>query len=189
MAKLNETAKLLDVTPRRVQQLASDGIIPKPEQGEYDLAKCVISYIRYIRRLAQGSGDLSLTDERTRLAKEQADRAERENLLARGDLVPVGIVAGIFEKVFSALRAKIVSIPGKIAPQIVGLNNVAEVKGLLESVHNEALAELSTADLSSIVQDAYRSPEKSTGEPSASVEIDGERMGGSIPETVAGVVG
>ena len=173
MATLGETAKLLDVTPRRVQQLASDGIVPKAERGDYDLAKCTIAYIRYLRRLAHGSGDLSLTDERTRLAKEQADKIERENLIERGELVPVGIVVGILEKIFVAFRARIISIPGKIAPQIVGVNTIPEVKGLVEGVIFEALDEISAEDLSHIVKGAYSGDQEGTGTTEVPAEANG----------------
>lgn len=33
-------SKLLDITPRRLQQLAQDGIVPKADRGRYPLVGC-----------------------------------------------------------------------------------------------------------------------------------------------------
>lgn len=43
--KVAVIARFLNLTERRVQQLARDGIIPKPEKGKYDLVGCVQGYI------------------------------------------------------------------------------------------------------------------------------------------------
>ena len=39
--KVAVIARFLNLTERRVQQLARDGIIPKAEKGKYDLVRCV----------------------------------------------------------------------------------------------------------------------------------------------------
>jgi hypothetical protein len=46
----NIVAKLLNITRRRVQQLSHDGIIPKPEDGKYNLIGCFTGYIRHLQR-------------------------------------------------------------------------------------------------------------------------------------------
>ena len=76
-------ARLLDLTERRVQQLAQDGVIPPaartgPERGRYDLVSAVRGYVRYLREQAtrspSGSADFGV--ERARLVKAKADLAE-----------------------------------------------------------------------------------------------------------------
>jgi hypothetical protein len=52
--KVAVIARFLNLTERRVQQLARDGIIPKPEKGKYDLVGCVQGYIGYL--ITQPSG-------------------------------------------------------------------------------------------------------------------------------------
>lgn len=47
-------AKLFNLTERRVQQLAKEGVIPKPEKGKYDLIGCVRGYIAYLQERAFG---------------------------------------------------------------------------------------------------------------------------------------
>lgn len=50
-APIESLAKLLDLTPRRVQQLAKEGVIPKPAtRGQYDIIPSVVAYIRQDRK-------------------------------------------------------------------------------------------------------------------------------------------
>jgi len=42
-------AELLDLTPRRVYQLTTAGIIPKASRGRYELVPVVRGYIKYLR--------------------------------------------------------------------------------------------------------------------------------------------
>ena len=46
---LDVIAKLLDISPRRVQQLSSDGVIPRASRGKYELVPAVQGYIRFLR--------------------------------------------------------------------------------------------------------------------------------------------
>lgn len=77
-ASVDTIAKLLDMTPRRVQQLANEGIIPKPEdRGQYEIVPCVVGYIKHIKGMLNGeAGDLA--SEKTRLTKAQAEKTEIE---------------------------------------------------------------------------------------------------------------
>ena len=48
-------SKLLDLSPRRVYQLANEGVIPRAEKGRYELVPAVRGYIRYLRDRAIGA--------------------------------------------------------------------------------------------------------------------------------------
>lgn len=78
--KVTALARLLNVTERRVQQLAKDGIISKPLKGKYDLVGCVQGYIRYLqdRDSAKGVAAIDSHLERARLIKAKADKTEIE---------------------------------------------------------------------------------------------------------------
>jgi len=47
--RLKETSSFLDLTGRRVQQLVKEKVIPQSRKGFYDLKRCVVSYIRFLR--------------------------------------------------------------------------------------------------------------------------------------------
>ena len=46
---VHEVAYFLDMTPRRIQQLVVDEVLPRVAPGRYDLQACVVSYVRYMR--------------------------------------------------------------------------------------------------------------------------------------------
>ena len=73
-------ARLLVITPRRLQQLTKEGYLPKSERGRYELVPVVQAYIRYLRdRAVKGDlGDDDFGTHKTRLIKAQADIAELE---------------------------------------------------------------------------------------------------------------
>jgi hypothetical protein len=56
-------AKLLDLTPRRVQQLSAEGVIPRVGHGKYELVSSVRGYIRYLKA-AEIGGDARADNQR-----------------------------------------------------------------------------------------------------------------------------
>lgn len=141
---LDTIAKLLDLTPRRVNQLAAEGVIPKAERGRYELVPVVKSYVRYLREKAV-KGDTHGDDystHRTRLVKARADVMEMEKAQMENSLIPAVDVQNAWVEVISACRAKMLSIPTKTAPEVFSANNINDVKSILKQSVHEALAEL-----------------------------------------------
>jgi len=142
-------AKLLDLTPQRVQQLVKEGIISREEKGRYELVPCVRGYIRYLRDRAIGVD--ALPDEaarasRARLIKAQAEAQEMENARTRNELIPRGVVEEELGKVFVAFRSRINSVDTKAPPRMIGCNSLPEMQKILQEMHGEALRELSQYD-------------------------------------------
>lgn len=113
-------AKALNITPRRVQQLAREGL-PRVARGRYELGACMAWYIRFLQRAleqralpGESGGYLSLAAERARLAKEQADKAALDNAVRRGQLVEIRIASREWEKWMVTLRAHFLSTPNKL---------------------------------------------------------------------------
>lgn len=51
-ASVHDLAYYMGISPRRVQQLAQQGIIPAPyERGKYNFTLCLREYITYLRNL------------------------------------------------------------------------------------------------------------------------------------------
>ena len=73
-----ELGELLDLSPRRLQQLAKEGIIPKDVRGRYDLAGAVHGYSRYLQDQPARDGedpDLLQAKTTTEILKVQERRA------------------------------------------------------------------------------------------------------------------
>ena len=94
LVQMHQLAKVLNLKPRRVFQLVSDEGMPKAAHGQYDLLKCVSWYIQFLQRAIDadttGGGDASvngLVAQRTRQAREQAERMSMDNAELRGNLM------------------------------------------------------------------------------------------------------
>jgi len=130
-------AKLFNLTERRVQQLAKEGIIPKGERGKYDLVGSVRGYVKYLQERALGRTDGSYTDEadikleRKRLIKAQADKTESENQKLRGELVPFELMADVLNEVAVLYGTGVDALPSRLANELAGINDPAEIKARL----------------------------------------------------------
>ena len=145
MATINEVSRHIGVSPKYVQDLINDGIIERKGRGKYDLDVCRDAYIKKLREAAAGrykAGDLDLSAERARLAKEQADAKEMENAVERGDLVYIEDVAKQIENQLTKARTRLLAVPTKVAPEAHASATVREVQALIEDAIVEALNEL-----------------------------------------------
>ena len=163
-------SKLFGISERRVQQLAQEGIIPKPEKNQYELIGSVRSYINYLQQRAFGKGAVPQDThlERARLLKAQADMAEIELAERTGQLVTVERIEGDWVAMVTACRAKLLGIPTKTAYQISNLQDVGEIENFLKRTIHEALSELATyetddEDISADDEDGREGVESAAG--------------------------
>ncbi|MCW5319640.1 hypothetical protein D5039_00120 [Verminephrobacter aporrectodeae subsp. tuberculatae] len=141
-APVDTVAKLLDMTPRRVQQLANEGIIPKPkDRGQYEILPCVVGYIKHLRGLIDGEGG-DLVAEKTRLTRAQAEKAEIEAAMLKGEQVSLADAERSWSAMVLAFRNKILNVP-LCAPMAVLNKSEEETQRILTDMVYEALAELS----------------------------------------------
>ena len=130
-------AKLFNLSERRVQQLAKDGIIPKSERGQYELIGAVRSYVRYLQDRALGRVDGNYQDnsdiklERKRLIKAQADKTEIENKKLRQELVAFSLVQDVLNEVAVLYGSSVDALPGRLANELAGISDPAEIRAKL----------------------------------------------------------
>lgn len=85
-------AKFIDVTPRRLQQLVQEGVIPKCEgRGRYNPVAVNLAYVRFLRDRAQSPEESDSEFFAVKLAKLKAEREQIElaNAKFRGEFYPV----------------------------------------------------------------------------------------------------
>ena len=180
--KVAVISKFLNLTERRVQQLARDGIIPKAEKGKYDLVRSVQRYVQYLQDRAYGSTDAprDTHHERARLIKAQADKTELEVAALRNQLIPIDRIEHDWMQQVSSCRMRLLAIPTKCAFQIAALKEPAEIERFLKAAIYEALTELAH-------DDALPEPEEeSPAGLDATAGTDSEPVGGHAPETKPG---
>ena len=90
---------------------------------------------------------LDLTQERARLAHFQANKAAVEERKLKGELIEVEEVAQIVGADYSNVRAKLLAMPTKGAPELLGIEDIAVAHGIVQRLVIAALEELSADEV------------------------------------------
>lgn len=175
-------AQLADVigkTDKTIQVWLDEGL-PRVYSGGtgtesvYDTAEV----IRWMIARETGSRDddgnvIVFEAERARLTKEQADKAAMQNDVTRGVLVDVTEVANHWGGLLTNCKTKLLAIPTKAAPMVIGSKSLPQVRETLEKFIREALHDLVSAN---------PIPDRGGAAGSdAAAKPDGEPVGGSAP--------
>ena len=142
-------ARLLNLSERRVYQLAEAGVIPKGGRGSYPLVPAVQGYVKYLQDKVTGGGGSAagLAAERARLARAQANKVERQNKEAERELLPAVVLA----QVIGQTGARVAGILDGIVPAVKRRGGLTAVgmKVLQEEVlrARQIAASMSLADL------------------------------------------
>jgi phage terminase Nu1 subunit (DNA packaging protein) len=177
--KVGALARLLNVTERRVQQLAKDGIISKPLKGKYDLVACVQGYIRYLQDRDSAKGALAIDShvERARLIKAKADKTELEVHALNSTYIQASEVERIWCTIIGAFRAKLLALPSKCSQLIAPFAKPEQIREVLDRQVSECLSELAEHE-----PERFINPDSSVPEcTEATAETDSEPVGGYIP--------
>ncbi|MDA9163858.1 hypothetical protein N9N97_03135 [Rickettsiaceae bacterium] len=136
-----EIAVALDLTERRIQQLAKEGILPKVEKGKYNLAECIRAYDLYVQ---DSSKPATPKDSKSRWLDAKAEKAELELKVFKGGLITTGEVKNAWTDLFITFRTRMLNIPTKLTPRIAACNSdLPTIENMLQSEIEDALTELS----------------------------------------------
>lgn len=116
----DQLADILGLTANRVNVLVRQGHIPRIGKGRFDRREAVRGYCEHIRKQASGRGaaNSELTEQKTRLAREQADRAEMQNAIARRELIPAAEVEREWALVLRDVRAAMLAVPPRVQQRL-----------------------------------------------------------------------
>jgi len=141
-------AKLFKLTERRVQQLSQEGILPKIGRGQYELVPTVQAYVEYLKQ--QFSSEISTDDivkNRNRLTLARAELYEIEKSKLEEELIPASVVKKTWMVYITMLKNKLLSIPNKVAPLMVTVENINEAKQILKERIYDSLDEIATINI------------------------------------------
>lgn len=139
---------LLRLTPGALTGLVKRDLAVKMGHDAYDLAETVGRYVEHLRGTAAGRGGaeqvLTLTSERARLARAQADAQEAKNAALRGDLVSAIEVEHVWSDVLRGLRSQLLALPSRIRADLGHLTpaDVAQI----DRIMRDTLTSLGEAD-------------------------------------------
>jgi hypothetical protein len=139
LAALNQTqaAALLSVAPRTLRDWID---APRNGDGTYP-GPALVAY--YVEKLGGGS---EYDTQRERLAAAQAEKVEAENAVRRGELAELSAVAEQWSAHIHAARAKLLSMPAKLGPQLTHVADPTVIAARIRAEVYAALVELGGTD-------------------------------------------
>ncbi len=104
-------AKFIDVTPRRLQQLVQEGVIPKQERGRYNPFVVNLAYIRFLRDrvTSPDQSDNEMWGEKLGKTKAERELIELEIQIKREKRIPLADCLDAYEDAYNAIAAIIKS--------------------------------------------------------------------------------
>lgn len=140
-------AKLFGVTRRYVNQLATEGVLEKRAPGRWPLEQNVNRYIEFLR---SGKKDPEEQESKSIYWEEKAkheaakrEMAELQLAKLKNQMHDAATVELVMTDMLTTFKNRLLALPQKISPKIIGLKSIAEVNDVLASEINEALTELS----------------------------------------------
>ena len=138
-------AKLFNLTPRRVWQLAREGIIPRGARGRYDLVACVQAYVRHLQNASRGRAPADTAKD---LAAERLKKIKGENALRDGTMIPQDVVADGAGEVIAVLAGRLRALESRLDAELDGVTNRLErrrtIRREIRAAQDEAAAGLHT---------------------------------------------
>jgi hypothetical protein len=162
MTTVAEVAEWLGISGRRVKELRAEGVLPGSAGDEYDLKACVQAYCRRIRpaagKAAAGGSDSAeeLDANRARESRLRGDKLELINAQLRAELVPADEMETVMGQAFDAVRGKVLALPSRAAPLILGCKTALEIQERLTELVHDACGDLASADAVATVKDRTR---------------------------------
>lgn len=143
-----DLCELLGISPAMLSELKKRGIAVHMGRDAYDLAQTVHGYVTHLRGTASGRGGEdhvnTLTAQRARLAKEQADAQALKNGKLRGELVEAAEVERTWSDVLRQVRARVLAVPSRLRADLPGTDS--SVFHAIDRALRDALTELGHAD-------------------------------------------
>ncbi|MEC2074576.1 type IV toxin-antitoxin system AbiEi family antitoxin domain-containing protein [Metabacillus fastidiosus] len=146
IATTKEISEMLGLSDRRIRQLADEGALVKIAHGKFDLPASIQTYIKFLVEKEKPTGEIDKTEEEALWTRARRQKTELELQIMRGELHRSEDVKRVMNDMLGTFRAKILSIPSKFAPQIIGKTEIPPVKDILKKGVHEALEELSDYD-------------------------------------------
>jgi hypothetical protein len=148
MATAIKAAKHIFISPSRFRDLLDAEIITRMPAGKYVLDKVREEYILNAQKVMAGragEGGAALSTQRARLATAQSERAEFQNAISRGDYVKLSVMKDGLIALFSVMRERTLTLPGKIADALQPFTpkDRAEIHDILRDECHALLEDLS----------------------------------------------
>jgi phage terminase Nu1 subunit (DNA packaging protein) len=150
--------ELFGVGDRMIRYLVEQGVVEKVSRGKYGLMKSVKNYITTIKVASQGKieseGELDLDEERAKHEHVKRQITEIKLQLIRGETHKAEDVEAVMTDMFQKFKAKMESMPAKLAKKLEGEERI-EIQKILKSEIEGALNELAAYNPENFYSDEH----------------------------------
>lgn len=141
-----ELAPILNVTSREIRNLYERGLpftIGARNRREHDVAECVAWYLKFkLEEKKDDPGKSATAGLRLRALEIEVHQAEIALAEARKNLVSVEYLEAQVARINEAVRSRILNLPGRAGPILVGCKTIAEVQIRMQGLIDELLTSL-----------------------------------------------
>lgn len=142
-----EISEILGVSKRRIQQFADDGALVRLSRGYYDLPQSINKFIEYqISKALPSDSKIDKEEEMALWTRAKKEKTQLEVQIIKGELHRSEDVKRIMNDMLIAFRQKTLSLPSKMAPQLIMVEDLQVIKDLLKNSVIELLTELKDYD-------------------------------------------
>lgn len=164
-----ELGMLINLSPKRIRELRqSEGIfVPDNKTKKYNLPICIKEYVQYRIQSEAPGGNADYEKERAEheQAKKEITRLKLRRL--KKELHEAADVEAVVGDMLACFRSRLLSIPPKSAPQLIGMTDVNEILKIIRREVLEALEELSdynADDYTGVDEDEAEDEEPDSGD-------------------------
>jgi len=147
---LSEIAALFDIDPRTVGKILY-GLEPDGKSDDKSKKYMGATVLAGLKSYygARGGKETTLEIERIRLTAAQANRAEMELAISKGELLPVADVIQEISKALTTIKSTIMNLPARIAPAVFSQKTSRDVETIAKGIIVGALDQLE-ADITAL---------------------------------------
>jgi phage terminase Nu1 subunit (DNA packaging protein) len=154
---VTQLARLIDLTPRRVQQLTNEGVLVRARdaegneiRGRYDFRTNNVAYIRYLRTLADRAevSDKEFAQHKNTKAAAEAEMAVLRLRIFKNQLHRAEDVEFVMTNMHTAFKQRAMAIPSRVTRLILGQTKFQVVYDLIMAEIRHCLQEFSDYDSS-----------------------------------------
>lgn len=179
-------ADILGFTRRRVNQLVNEGVLERKAPGRFLLLQNVKKYLEFLRTgqyEEEEEAQAEYWEEKALHEKAKREMAELKLAKLKNQLHDATDIELVMTNMLVNFRNRILGIPQKVAPKIIGIENLAEISEIINNELLEALTELSEYDPAMfaggeiIEEEDDQSVSEDIGSGSATAEADNQPVG------------
>lgn len=146
-------ADFLGMQPLTVSQYATQGYFVRAGRNLYHLRDCVRKFVDDQRKLTRGMSHRNAANAipaegvaltaKQRIEEAKAAALEMDLAEKRGEMVPVDQANQLISELAATTKQRLLGIPAKIAPLLVGSDDLNGIASTIEDAVLEALSEIS----------------------------------------------